>query len=136
MRLTILLLNKTVIVVSVTCREATRPSAGSQVTQPDTHRGIAAVTWYATAGHDPADVHQRRSLSPWYTSEAEPATADMAAKVRRVIIAARFKESRAEQPTPPEIAVIRLAWEEIEYLAAVSGLKRESRDVFVRDKKR
>jgi hypothetical protein len=53
----------------------------------------AAVTWYATAGHDPAGLHERRALAPWYTSKAEPSTADMAAKLRRVIIAARFKEA-------------------------------------------
>jgi DDE superfamily endonuclease len=72
----------------------------------------AAVTWYATAGHDPADLHERRSLSPWYTSKAEPSTSDMAAKLRRVIIAARFKASRPDQPTPEEISVLRLAWED------------------------
>ena len=77
-----------------------------------------AVTWYATAGHDPADLHERRSLSPWYTSKAEPATADMAAKLRRVIIAARFKASRPDQPTPQEIAAIRLAWEDAAPFAA------------------
>ena len=71
-----------------------------------------AVTWYATAGHDPADLHERRALAPWYTSKAEPATADMAAKLRRVIIAARFKASRPDQPTPQEISRIRLAWED------------------------
>ena len=78
----------------------------------------AAVTWYATAGHDSADLHERRALAPWYTSKAEPATADMAAKLRRVIIAARFRASRPDQPTPQEIAVIRLAWENAEPLAA------------------
>ena len=72
-----------------------------------------AVTWYATAGHDPADLHERRALSPWYTSKAEPATADMAIKLRRVIIAARFKASRPDQPTPEEISVLRLAWEDL-----------------------
>jgi hypothetical protein len=77
-----------------------------------------AVTWYATAGHDPADLHERRSLAPWYTSKAEPATADMAAKLRRILIAARFKASRAGQPTPQEIAAIRLAWEDAAPLAA------------------
>ena len=77
-----------------------------------------AVTWYATAGHDPADVLERRSLSPWYTSKAEPATADMAAKLRRVIIAARFKASRPHQPTPQEISLLRLAWEDATPLAA------------------
>ena len=78
----------------------------------------AAVTWYATAGYDPADLHERRALAPWYASKAEPATADMAAKLRRVIIAARFRATRPDQPTPQEIAVIRLAWEDAEPLAA------------------
>jgi len=77
-----------------------------------------AVTWYATAGHDPADVRERRSLSPWHTSKAEPATADMAAKLRRVIITARFKASRPHQPTPQEISILRLAWEDTAPLAA------------------
>jgi hypothetical protein len=43
--------------------------------------------WYATAGHDPADI-DRRVRAPWYTAKTEPSTADMAAKLRRVIIAA------------------------------------------------
>lgn len=77
-----------------------------------------AVTWYATAGHDPADLRERRILAPWYTSKAEPATADMAAKLRRVIIAARFKASRPDQPTPQEISLLRLAWEDAAPLAA------------------
>jgi hypothetical protein len=78
----------------------------------------AAVTWYATAGHDQSDLHERRALAPWYTSKAEPSTADMAAKLRRVIIAARFKASRPDQPTPQEMSIIRLAWEDAEPLAA------------------
>jgi hypothetical protein len=78
----------------------------------------AAVTWYATVGHDPADLHERRTLAPWYTSKAEPSTADMAAKLRRVLIAARFKASRPDQPTSQEIAVLRLAWEDAAPLAA------------------
>ena len=70
-----------------------------------------AVTWYATAGHDPADVDDHRARAPWYTTKAEPSTADMAAKLRRVLIAARFRAPRPGQPTPEEINVIRLAWE-------------------------
>jgi hypothetical protein len=77
-----------------------------------------AVTWYATAGHDPADLHERRTSAPWHASKAEPATADMTAKLRRVIIAARFKASRPDQPTPQEIALLRLAWEDAATLAA------------------
>jgi hypothetical protein len=71
-----------------------------------------ATCWYATAGHDPADVAERRARAPWYASKAQPSTADMAAKLRRVIIAARFKASRPDQPTPEEISVLRLAWED------------------------
>jgi hypothetical protein len=77
-----------------------------------------AVTWHATAGHDPADVRERRSPAPWHTSKAEPATADMAAKLRRVIITARFKASRPHQPAPQEISLLRLAWEDTAPLAA------------------
>jgi DDE superfamily endonuclease len=71
------------------------------------------VTWYATAGHHPADVDAHRASAPWYTSKAQPSTADMAVKLRRVIIAARFKASRPDQPTSEEIHVIRLAWEDL-----------------------
>jgi DDE superfamily endonuclease len=70
-----------------------------------------AVLWYATAGHDPADIDDRRTAAPWYTTKTQPATADMTAKLRRVLIAARFKASRPDQPTPEEIHAIRLAWE-------------------------
>jgi len=35
----------------------------------------------------------------------------MAAKLRRVIIAARFKATRPDQPTPQEMRAIRLAWD-------------------------
>jgi hypothetical protein len=71
------------------------------------------VTWYATAGHHPADVQARRARAPWYHSKTQPSTADMAAKLRRVIIAARFKPSRPDQPTCEEIHAIRLAWEDL-----------------------
>ena len=72
-----------------------------------------AVTWYATAGHHPADVDSHRARAPWYTSKTQPSTADMAGKLRRVLIAARFRASRPDQPTPEEIHVIRLAWEDL-----------------------
>ena len=77
-----------------------------------------AVTWYATAGHSPADTAARRLDAPWYTGKTEPATADMTAKLRRVIIAAKFKPLRSDQPKPEEIHAIRLAWEDAEDLAA------------------
>ena len=77
-----------------------------------------AVCWYATAGHHPADAEARRLDAPWYTSKTEPSTADMTAKLRRVIIAARFKRVCPCQPEPAEIHAIRLAWEDAEDLAA------------------
>jgi DDE superfamily endonuclease len=72
-----------------------------------------AGCWYATIGHDPADVADHRTRAPWYKTKAQPSTADMAGKLRRVIIAARFRASRPDQPTPEEINVIRLAWEDL-----------------------
>jgi hypothetical protein len=72
-----------------------------------------ATCWYVTAGHDPADTEDHRARAPWYTTKTQPSTADMAAKLRRVIIAARFKATRPDQPTPEEIRVIRLAWEDL-----------------------
>jgi hypothetical protein len=72
-----------------------------------------ATCWYATTGHDPADIGDRRSRAPWYATKTQPSTADMAAKLRRVIIPARFRPSRPDQPTPEEISTIRLAWEDL-----------------------
>ncbi len=60
-----------------------------------------------------ADTEDHRARAPWYTTKTQPSTADMAAKLRRVIIAARFKATRPDQPTPEEIRVIRLAWEDL-----------------------
>jgi len=71
-----------------------------------------AVTWYATAGRNPASLRERRLNSPWYTSKSEPSTSDMTALLRRVLIAARFKAPRPRQPTYEEIHAIRLAWED------------------------
>jgi hypothetical protein len=70
-----------------------------------------AVCWYATAGHQPADVTEHRARRPWYRTKTIPTTADMLTKLRRVLIATRFQPARPEQPTPTEIHTIRLAWE-------------------------
>jgi hypothetical protein len=80
-------------------------------------QGIA-VCWYATAGHHPADTAARRRLAPWYTAKTEPSTADMTVKLRRVLIAARFKRTSPDQAKPEEIHAIRLAWEDAGALAA------------------
>ena len=69
------------------------------------------TVWYATAGHYDADITARREQQPWYTSKTQPSTTDMIAKLRRVLIAARYLPSRPDQPTPAEIHTIRLAWE-------------------------
>jgi hypothetical protein len=53
-----------------------------------------ATTWYATAGHHPADVADHRARAPWYTTKSQPSTADMLAKLRRVLIAAKYRASR------------------------------------------
>ena len=71
-----------------------------------------AVTWYATAGRTGDDLHERRRNSPWYKTKSEPSTSDMTAMLRRVLIAARFKQPRPDQPTCEELHAIRLAWED------------------------
>jgi len=50
-----------------------------------------AMLWYATAGHHPGDVAEHRARAPWYRTKAEPSTADMIAKLRRVLIAAKYR---------------------------------------------
>jgi hypothetical protein len=69
-----------------------------------------ATVWYAVAGHDPADADAHRERAPWYTTKRNPSTADLAAKLRRVLIAARFKGGRPDRPTQAEIHAIQLAW--------------------------
>ncbi len=71
-----------------------------------------AVLWYATAGHHPADVDDHRARAPWYRTKAEPSTADMIAKLRRVLIAAKYRPVHPGEPTHAEIHAIRLAWED------------------------
>jgi hypothetical protein len=70
-----------------------------------------AACWYTTAGHDPADIDERRAAAPWYKTKTQPSASDMTAKLRRVLIAARFKPYRPARPAPEEIHAIRLAWD-------------------------
>jgi hypothetical protein len=72
-----------------------------------------AICWYATAGHDPGDVHAARALAPWYRDKAQPSVLDMLAKLRRVIIAAQFRQAEPGPVTSQEIGIIRLAWESV-----------------------
>ena len=45
--------------------------------------------------------------------DRNPISGDEVRRIRRVIIAARFKASRPDQPTPEEISILRLAWENL-----------------------
>jgi len=74
--------------------------------------GSLAVCWYATAGHHPDDVQAARELAPWYRDKAQPSVLDMIAKLRRVIIAAQFRQTNPFPATPTEINLLRLAWED------------------------
>ncbi len=74
--------------------------------------GSLAVCWYATAGHHPDDTRATRELAPWYRDKTQPSVLDMLAKLRRVIIAAQFRRSDPQPPTPTEIDLLRLAWED------------------------
>jgi len=70
-----------------------------------------AICWYATTGYHPDDVTAARELAPWYRAKAQPSVADMLAKLRRVIIAAQYRQADPQPATPNEINTIRLAWE-------------------------
>src|SRR5674476_1302636 len=72
-----------------------------------------AVCWYATAGHHPDDVAAARELAPWYREKTQPSVLDMLAKLRHVIIAAQYRHEDPQPPTPQEITILRLAWEDV-----------------------
>lgn len=67
------------------------------------------IVWYATAGHHPDDLADRRAAEPWYGQKTEPAFEDMLAKLRRTLIAARFTPGTAGQPAPDIIRDYQLA---------------------------
>ncbi|OAR21850.1 hypothetical protein A8W25_30940 [Streptomyces sp. ERV7] len=68
------------------------------------------VVWYTLHGHHPDDTAERRRTAPWYITKSEPAFTDMTAKLRRVIIAARFSANNPAQPTDDEIRAVHHAW--------------------------
>ncbi|MDJ0347641.1 transposase [Streptomyces sp. H10-C2] len=68
------------------------------------------VAWYALHGHHPSDAADRREHAPWYTTKTDPSVADMLAKLRRVIIAARFLPRSPGRPTDQEIRAVQQAW--------------------------
>jgi hypothetical protein len=68
-----------------------------------------------------SDGHRFRATASYgwrADSRGRRATADMAARLCHVLIAARFKPSRPDQPTPEEISILRLAREDTADLAA------------------
>ena len=69
------------------------------------------IIWYARAGHDPADIDDRRADQPWYRTKTEPAFEDMLIKLRRTLIAARFSGTRPAQPTGDQIRAVLAAWD-------------------------
>ncbi len=68
------------------------------------------IIWYALHGHHSDDVAEHRARAPWYLSKVNPSSADMLAKLRRVIIADQYRPERHRSPTTPEIAQIQHAW--------------------------
>jgi hypothetical protein len=72
-----------------------------------------AVIWYATVGYHPDDVDERRVLAPWYRDKVQPSVLDMFTKLRRVIIAGYLRSEDPQPPTPQEITILRLAWEDV-----------------------
>ena len=68
------------------------------------------TVWYVLHGHCLDDVAGRRARARWYTTKTEPSYDDMAVKLRRVIIAARFRGPRPEQATPQQTRAVLAAW--------------------------
>ena len=68
------------------------------------------TVWYALHGHCVDDVAGHRARARWYTTKTEPSYDDMAVKLRRVIIAARFRGPCPEQATPQETRAVLAAW--------------------------
>ncbi|MBS2531613.1 transposase [Catenulispora sp. NF23] len=67
------------------------------------------VVWYALHGHHRNDAADHRAARPWYTAKTDPAFSDMLAKLRRVIIAARFMANDQVRPTDAEIRAVQHA---------------------------
>jgi hypothetical protein len=68
------------------------------------------IVWYALHGSPGEDVDRARLQAPWYQTKKDPSYQDMIAKLRRVIIAARYTRTPGGQSTPEEITEIQLAW--------------------------
>jgi DDE superfamily endonuclease len=69
-----------------------------------------AIVWYARSGHHPTDLAARRAQAPWYQTKHAPSVADMLAKLRRVLIAAQYRQGQDPELTLPEILQVQAAW--------------------------
>jgi hypothetical protein len=70
----------------------------------------APTSWYTLHGHHPDVVAEHRARAPWYLTKANPSTADMLAKLRRVIIATQYRPGPHRAPTATEITRVQHAW--------------------------
>jgi hypothetical protein len=70
------------------------------------------IVWYTHHGHHPQIAAERRAQAPWYRTKTQPSYLDMTAKLRRVLIAARFRAGKSRNPTPHETLAVHLAWAE------------------------
>jgi hypothetical protein len=68
--------------------------------------------WYAQHGHHPDIAAERRTQAPWYRTKLLPAYPDMIIKLRRVLIAAKFRGHSPHQPTHQQTLAVQLAWAE------------------------
>jgi hypothetical protein len=64
------------------------------------------VTKQQVSAPEPSFGHPHR----WYTTKTEPSYDDMTIKLRRVIIAARFRGPCPEQASPQETRAVLAAW--------------------------
>lgn len=78
---------------------------------------MITVLWYTRYGHHPSDASEHRARTPWYVTKTTPAFSDMVAKLRRVVIAARFMPINTGLPMDTEIRAVQQAW-----AAASTGL--------------
>jgi hypothetical protein len=70
------------------------------------------VLWYTHHGHSTDIAADRRAQAPWYRDKTQPAYLDMIVKLRRTLIAARFRGGKHTSPTPEETLAVCLAWAE------------------------
>ena len=70
------------------------------------------ITWYTRHGHSPDIAAQRRAAAPWYRTKTHPSYHDMITRLRRLLIAAKFRGPTPRNPTPQETHAVHLAWAE------------------------